>query len=289
MIAAPVVVVAGAAGTVVVAGCARRSAPRSRTAPLRTPAARRLPARLRAPLVAALDAAMLPCSPEDAVVAVVTAAGVVGLLGFALVPVLAPFLVVLVVIGAPVGLHLARGRRDAALVAALPELVQRVAFELVAGASLEQSITAEADRVGPLAGDLAVVRTRVAHGSTLADALTGWVETRRLPEIRAVAGALGIAADSGAPAAAALHGLARGVRERRAAAAEVQTHSVQARLSAWVVGAAPLGFLGVSVLVDPGSQMATFGTGVGRVCLAGGLALEAVAAWWIRRIVAAPG
>jgi tight adherence protein B len=286
MMPAPVLAAAGAAGTVVAVGRARRAALRSRTMPVRIPRARRMPERLRAPLADALGAAALPCSPEDAVLAVLTAAGVAGLLGFALGPALAPFLVLLVLVGAPVALHLARRRRDVALVAALPELVQRLAFELAAGASLEQSIGVEADRSGPLAADLAGVRARVEHGSALP---ARWVEARHLPEIRAVAGAIGIAADSGAPAAGALHGLARGLRDRRAAEAEGRTHSVQARLSAWVVGAAPLGFLVLSVLADPGSQAATFGTAFGRACLAGGLGLEAVAVLWIRRIVAVPG
>lgn len=283
---APVVALASAVGSVVAGQRARRSGLRLRTTPLRAVGARRLPERLRAPLARALESAMVPLAPEDAVLAALTAAAVVGLLGVALAPTVAPFLVALVLVGAPVALHLTRGRRDVALVAALPGLMQRLAFELAAGASLEQSIVLEADRTGPLAADLAAVRARVAHGLPLPDALARWVGARDLPEIRAVAGAIGIAVESGAPAAGALHGLARGLRDRRAAEAEGRTHSVQARLSAWVVGAAPLGFLVLSTLADPGSQAATFGTGVGRACLVGGLGLEAAAVLWIRRIVA---
>jgi tight adherence protein B len=234
----------------------------------------------------ALDAAMVPCSPEDAVIATLTAAGVAGLAAIAIARTLAPFAVLAVLGGAPAGLYVARGRRDAARVAALPGLVQRIAFELAAGASLEQALLIEGGRPGPLAVDLALVGSRVAHGLPLADALARWADTRGIPEIRAVAGAFGIAVESGAPAAAALHGLARGLRDRHAAEAESRTQSVQARLSAGVVGAAPVGFLVVSALADPGAQAATFSTSVGRACLIGGLGLELAAVWWIRRIVA---
>jgi Flp pilus assembly protein TadB len=61
--------------------------------------------------------------------------------------------------------------------------------------------------------------------------------------------------------------------------------SAQTRLSAVVVGAAPLGYLAFSALVDPRSLGVLVGTGVGRVCLVVGLALEGLAALWMRRIV----
>ncbi|MCU1456649.1 MAG: pilus assembly protein [Actinomycetia bacterium] len=288
MISPPVVALGSAVGCVYAWARARRVGMRHRAVPLRTPGSRQLPAGVRAPLAHALDAAMIPCSPEDAVIGVLTAAGVAGLVGAALIPFLAPLLVVLVLVGGPAGLHLSRGRRDHALVGELPGLMQRVAFELAAGASLEQSIAGEADRSGPLAADLDRVRARVRHGLPLTDALARWVAGRDVPEVRAVAGAFGIAVESGAPAASALHGLARGLRDRRSAEAESRIHSVQARLSAWVVGAAPLGFLVVSTVADPRTQSATFGTEVGRACLICGLALELVAVLWIRRIVAVP-
>jgi hypothetical protein len=53
-----------------------------------------------------------------------------------------------------------------------------------------------------------------------------------------------------------------------------------------VVGGAPIGYLVFASLVDARSVTALVGTGVGRVCLVVGLALEALAAVWMRRIVA---
>ena len=75
------------------------------------------------------------------------------------------------------------------------------------------------------------------------------------------------------------------MRDRLGAVAEARSLSAQARLSAVVVGASPLVYLVFSALVDPGSVAQLVGTGFGRVCLVLGLALEAAAALWMRRIL----
>jgi tight adherence protein B len=69
--------------------------------------------------------------------------------------------------------------------------------------------------------------------------------------------------------------------------AEAHALSAQARLSAVVVGSAPIAYLAWSVLVDPASLHSLVATPVGQVCLAIGLALELVGAWWMRRIIRA--
>ena len=99
------------------------------------------------------------------------------------------------------------------------------------------------------------------------------------------AGALAVATTVGGRAADAIDGLASSLRGRLDASSEARALSAQSRLSAVVVGAAPLGYLAFSSLIDPGSAAALVGTGVGRVCLIVGLALEGLAAVWIRRIV----
>ncbi len=65
----------------------------------------------------------------------------------------------------------------------------------------------------------------------------------------------------GGRAADALDGLASSLRDRLDAVAEAHALSTQARLSAVVVGAAPLGYLAFAALVDAGSVTALVGTG----------------------------
>jgi tight adherence protein B len=96
---------------------------------------------------------------------------------------------------------------------------------------------------------------------------------------------LEVAVVAGGPAAPALDGLAAGLRDRHDAAGEVAALSAQARLSAIVVGAAPLVSLALSLLVDPRVAPTLIGTATGRACLLAGMALEGLAGLWMHRIV----
>ncbi len=131
------------------------------------------------------------------------------------------------------------------------------------------------------------IRARAALGLGLAGSLATWPEERPVPAVRAAAGALAVAATIGGRAAAALDGLAASLRERLGATAEARSLSAQARLSAVVVGGAPLAYLLFGAIADPGSAEALVSTGPGRVCLVAGLTCEGLAAMWMRRIVRA--
>ena len=175
----------------------------------------------------------------------------------------------------------------AALVAALPDVLERVAGGLRAGAApLRRWPRRPAAPTCPsaLAADLALVVQRAEEGG-LAAALDRWAGERPLPAVAAVAAALEVAMGAGGPAAPALEGLAAGLRDRHDAAGEVAALSAQARLSAIVVGAAPLVSLALSLLVDPRVAPTLIGTAPGRACLLAGIALEGLAGLWMRRIV----
>lgn len=177
-------------------------------------------------------------------------------------------------------------RRESALVTGLPDLLERVAGELRAGAA---PLAAVAEAQGPdlpeaLAGDVATVVERAARDG-LEPALAGWAEERPLLPVTAVVAALTVACGAGGPAAPALEGLATGLRDGNDAAAEVVALAAQARMSALVVGAAPVVSLALSLLADPRVAATLVGTGAGRACLLAGGTLEALAAVWMRRIV----
>ncbi|HZQ79485.1 MAG TPA: type II secretion system F family protein [Acidimicrobiia bacterium] len=180
-----------------------------------------------------------------------------------------------------------RRRADAALVAGLPEVLDRVADGLRAGAAPLAAL-AEAGGAGGvperLGADLARVVERAAAGG-LGPALAAWAEERPLPPVAAAAAALRVTVDAGGPGAAALEGLAAALRDRADAAAEVAALSAQARLSAVVVGAAPVASLALSLVADRRVAPTLVTTGPGRACLAAGLGLEGLAAVWMRRIV----
>jgi tight adherence protein B len=188
-------------------------------------------------------------------------------------------------LGAPIALRLADGRRAAALVAALPGLLDDVAADLRSGGTVRGALDRIADGSGRLASDVAVVRSRTRLGLDLVDALERWSAERPQPGFAEVAGALAVAATTGGRAAKALGGLAASLRDRLDAEAEARALSAQTRVSAVVVGVAPLAYVAFAAVADPGSVTALVGTSVGRVCLVVGLGLDALAALWMRRLV----
>lgn len=264
---------------------ARRADTRAHSRLLQPVARWRLPTRGRARLLSALEAADLAVTPEAAVQTWAVGLVIVG----ASCAFLAPPLVVPALVGgvavAPVALRLSHTRHERRFAAALPPALELVAAELRGGGSVTGALQRVATSDSPIAGDLRRVSTRTRLGLSLRDALAAWPLEHDAPGVRAAAGAFVVATSLGGRAADAIDALAASLRHRLDAAAEVQSLSTQARLSAVVVGAAPLGYLVFASLVDAQAVSALVGTGIGRACLALGLGLEAVAALWIRRIV----
>lgn len=138
---------------------------------------------------------------------------------------------------------------------------------------------------GPLAAGLGRVVGRIDGGAGLPDALSAWRAERPGPDGAVVTAALEVAHSVGGGVAGPLEGLAAGLRDRIDGARELRAQSAQARLSAWVVGLAPLGALGLSLLSDHRVVAALVGTAAGRGCLLAGAGLEALAAAWMRHIL----
>jgi tight adherence protein B len=240
---------------------------------------------VRVPLVRALEEAQVALAPEDAVAAALTGVAVVGLVAGALNPVLAVPAALAAAVAGPVGLGLARGRGQRRFVAALPEFVDLVAARLRSGHTVATALIDAVATRGPVAADVGRVLRRVELGESLADALAWWSDERRLDAVRAVAGALVVASGTGGAAADALEGLARSLRDQLGARAEAAALSSQARMSAVVVGAAPIAYVAFASAVDPDAAAVLVTTPVGRACLVIGLGLDLLGVAWMRRIV----
>ena len=280
-----VVVLAGPLGAAALVAAARRAEAAERARALTRSARWRLPAGVRRRLVAALADADVDLGPEPAVELWAGAAALAAVVGVALSPGVAIPAVLLVVAGGPIALVLARGRALRRFSAELPEGLEHMAAHLRGGGTVAQGLAVLAEGGGPLAADLRRVTARTGLGLALPEALAVWPVERDLPEVRAATGALVVASGMGGRSAAALDGLAASLRDRLGIAAEARSQSAQARLSAIVVGGAPLVFVAFTAMVDPTAVELLVGTGVGRVCLALGLGFEALAALWMRRIL----
>ncbi|MGZ4688458.1 MAG: type II secretion system F family protein [Acidimicrobiia bacterium] len=271
--------------TVALAIAARRAPTLDRVRRLRTRSGLPLPGAVRDGLSAALARADVDVTPDDAVKLWLLAALVGAGLAGALSPLASLPFGIAVLAGGPLALWWARGRGDGRVVQALPGALDRVSAGLRAGATVGESLTDLADGASPLAPDLRRLDARAQLGVGLGDALAQWSRERPLPGVQAVTGALALAVSVGGACAGALEGLGESLRAREAMIREAHALSAQTRMSAFVVGGAPVAYLVFVSLADPGSidvLLATFG---GRACLAAGLVLEGLAALWMRALL----
>ena len=127
--------------------------------------------------------------------------------------------------------------------------------------------------------------SRVELGVPLEASLEQLADEEPCAETHLVVAALAIAADAGGRAAPAVEAVSATLRERAGAAQEVLAQSVQARLSAVVVGVLPLAFATWCLTTDDRAAAFLLTTPGGWVCAATGLALLVLGAWWMRRII----
>lgn len=211
----------------------------------------------------------------------------VGLIAAAVIggPGLAGLAAALLVAAPLIVLRATRNRGSARLEAALPGGLESVARALRSGASLRQAVEEAAEATpGALGQELARVAADVGHGAPLVAALEHLAERRPLPAIRLAVAALAVGAETGGAQAQAVDGVATTVRERLAVAAEARALASQARMSALVIGLAPLGFGVFAASTDPRTAQFLLHTSAGLLLLAAGLALDGIGWLWMQRL-----
>ena len=180
-----------------------------------------------------------------------------------------------------------RGRADTRLEQALPGALEAVARSLRSGASLRQAVEEAGMASGPsrvLAGELSRAAAEAAQGASLVTALEAVGARRPLPGVRLGVAALCLGAETGGAQARAVDGVAATVRERLAVAAELKALSSQARISALVIGVAPLGFGAFAAATDPRTSEFLLHTPAGLILLVTGLALDGLGWLWMQRL-----
>lgn len=245
----------------------------------RTAARRSVVERWLAPRLAAADLAWPPGLVSRAWAGAAVVAVLVGLRAGG--PVLALLSLGIAVGLPPAALAVAGDRRAARLERELPSLLAGVARSLRSGATIPVALReAEAEDLRPVLAD-------VDRGLPLAEALARWTERRPTAGVRLTAGVLTLALAAGGPPARAVDGVAGTLRERAEVDREVRALATQARASAVVITVAPLAFAALGMLGDERTAQFLLRTPTGLACLAAGVALDAVGAWWMARIAAA--
>lgn len=186
-------------------------------------------------------------------------------------------------------LVLRRGATGRLVERSLPDALEGLARAMRGGAGTLQALgEVAAVTRGPLGSELRQVVDEVALGTTLEAALHQLQHRRPEAGIRLTVAAVLLGADAGGAHARALEGVAASVRARLGVAAEVDALGSQARLSGLVIAAAPLAFAGLAVGTDAASATFLLRTPLGLACLALGLALDGVGAWWMHRVAMVP-
>jgi tight adherence protein B len=218
------------------------------------------------------------------------AAMVAGGAGFAWAALsLGPVTLALGVLGLAVApLLIGRHRRARALVKRrrqLPQALERLAGAIRSGSSLpaalEEAGRATSDPLGP---ELAALSLGASRGQPMAAMLDGWTSEHDDPGTRLAATALVLATVVGVAPARAVDGVAATLRERLEVSAERRALASQARTSAVVLSAAPLLFALLLGMSDGAAARFLLHSRAGWVCLAGGLALDSLGAWWMARL-----
>ena len=202
-------------------------------------------------------------------------------------PGLAGVAVVAATVGPALVVRARRAGADDRLEQALPGALEAVARSLRSGASLRQAVeeagTATASGT-VLGGELSRAAAEAAQGASLVAALEAVAARRPLPGVRLGVAALCLGAETGGAQARAVDGVAATVRERLAVAAELRALSSQARISALVIGLAPLGFGAFAAATDPRTSQFLLHTSAGLALLATGLVLDALGWLWMQRL-----
>ena len=167
---------------------------------------------------------------------------------------------------------------------AVPQALDAIARALRSGASLLQALEEAASQKGPLQDELQRVVAEAQRGNGVAAALDGWARRQPSGSIRLAAAALSLGAETGGANARAVDGVAATVRQRLAVAGEARALTAQPRVSAQVIGLAPLAFGAFSAATDPALARLLFTTPVGWAMLSAGLLLDLAGLRWMMRM-----
>jgi len=234
-----------------------------------------------------LERAGLAISPDRFAALVVAVAGVAGLVVAVVLhlPFLAPVASAAVVAAAAGVVRSADRRHLARVEAQLPGVAQQLASGLGAGLSLRQALTRAArDAPEPARAELAQVVRELELGGRIEAALEGAAERLPVHDLRIMVTAILVQRRTGGNLARALTALSDRLEERGRLARELRGATAQARMTAWLVAALPVGGGVMAEIASPGTLARVLGQAPGPMLLAVSAALYAVGVVLIRRI-----
>lgn len=178
-----------------------------------------------------------------------------------------------------------RSRRLKAFDSGLADTLQLMAGSLSAGLSLAQSMdTIVREGTEPITSEFkrAIVESRLGVG--LEDALEGVAARMQSTDFKWVVMAIRIQREVGGNLAELLLSVAATLREREYLRRHVRALSAEGRLSTWILGGLPPGFLGYLALSKPDYVHPMFTTPIGWLMLTAMAILLVVGIFWMSKV-----
>jgi tight adherence protein B len=243
---------------------------------------------LEARLEAKLDTAGLSLKPAEWLLVragVTIGAGLVGILIGAGNILLGLLFVVGGIIGPGLYLKFRRARRLSAFGGALPDTLQLMSGSLSAGLSLAQSIdTIVREGNEPIASEFRRVVVETRLGVPLEDSLDGVAQRMESRDWGWVVMAIRIQREVGGNLAELLLQVAETLREREFLRRHVKALSAEGRLSCYILGALPPGFLVFLTVTKPDYVHPLYSTPLGYILLAAIALLLSVGIFWMAKV-----
>jgi len=177
-------------------------------------------------------------------------------------------------------------RRVAAFNNQLADTLQLMAGSLSAGLSLAQSVdTVVREGSDPMAAEFrrALVETRL--GVEIEHALMGISERMKSVDFEWVVMAIRIQREVGGNLSELLNKVAETIREREYLERQVKTLSAEGRLSVWILGGLPIGFMAYLMVANPSYVEPMFSNPLGWAMLIVMTVLLTAGIFWMKKLV----
>ncbi|MFJ3451164.1 type II secretion system F family protein [Pseudomonas sichuanensis] len=168
-------------------------------------------------------------------------------------------------------------RRVQQIVAQLPGLLDYSVRSLKAGRTLNDAVLGGIDGTRePLHSAMLRVRRNVRMGVPLEDAVSELAELYRQDELRLFALGLRINQRHGGNASELMENLIKLIREHEQGDRQLRAMTGETRITAWILGALPLGMVGYFLLANPGYLLGMWRDSHGQTMLLLAFALQAI-------------
>jgi tight adherence protein B len=172
-------------------------------------------------------------------------------------------------------------------VARLASLLHGLSRALRSGKTLPGALQVVAGDATLAGAGLRRAARRVHDGSPVHEEIDRWATALAHRDADLVRAVVNTGAATGSALAASFDRAAASLRERADLQREIAALTAQARASAMLLTVAPVAFLAVLATVDPGVVAFASSTGVGRLAVSVGIALDAAGWVWMRRLTSA--